>query len=67
MFCYLIDNNAVETVTAIIGSGMFLTKRNIDKFISYANDEKQYEIQVLLMNYKSDQIGYPDPTKNLKL
>ena len=67
MFKYLIDHDDVETVTAIIQSEKFLTKRNIDKFIQYAIDNRHIEIQVLLTNYKRDKIGYSDPFQKLKL
>ncbi|MEE5994621.1 MAG: leucine-rich repeat protein [Oscillospiraceae bacterium] len=67
MFKYLIDHDDVETVTAIINSGKFLTKRNVDKHINYAIDDGHFEIQVLLMNYKEDKIGYSDPFQKLKL
>ncbi|MEE5993896.1 MAG: leucine-rich repeat domain-containing protein [Oscillospiraceae bacterium] len=67
MFQYLIDHDDVETVTAIINSGKFLTKRNVDKHINYAIDNKKYEIQVLLMDYKADKIGYSDPFQKFKL
>ena len=64
---YLIDHDDVETVTAIINSGKFLTKRNIDKHINYAIDNRHFEIQVLLMDYKADKIGYSDPMAKFKL
>ena len=67
IFQYMIDNDDVETVAAIINSGKFLTKRNIDKFIQYAIDNRHIEIQVLLTNYKRDKIGYSDPFQKLKL
>lgn len=67
MFKYLIDHDDVEAVTAIINSGKFLTKRNVDKHIQYAIDNGHFEIQVLLMNYKADKIGYSDPMAKFKL
>jgi hypothetical protein len=67
MFKYLIDHDDVEAVTAIINSGKFLTKRNVDKHINYAIDNGHFEIQVLLMDYKADKIGYSDPMAKFKL
>ena len=41
------------------------TKDNIDECIQYAIDNKKYEIQVLLTNYKREKIGYSDPAEKL--
>jgi len=67
IFPFLIDRDDIETVTAVIKSEKFLTKRNIDKFIQYAIDNRHIEIQLLLTNYKREKIGYTDPAKKLKL
>ena len=57
---YLIDQNDIATVTAIVNSGKFLTKRNIDKMIDHAIDKERHEIQVILMDYKNGINGYTD-------
>ena len=44
----------------ILQTGKIFDKNNIDDFISLANDRKLYEIQVMLMNYKAEHIGYDD-------
>ncbi|MBR1592731.1 MAG: leucine-rich repeat domain-containing protein [Ruminococcus sp.] len=50
MFQFLIDKDDTKTVKLVIGSGKFLTKRNIDKFIQYANNKK--EIADMLTEHK---------------
>ena len=67
MFPFLLDHDDAETVQKVLDSGKFLTKRNIDKFIQYAIDNKHVEIQLMLTNYKREKIGYSDPAKKLKL
>ena len=67
MFPFLLDRDDAETVQKVLDSGKFLTERNIDKFIQYAIDNKHVEIQVLLINYKREKIGYSDPAEKLKL
>ena len=67
MFPFLLDRDDAETVQKVLDSGKFLTKRNIDKFIQYAIDNKHVEIQLMLTNYKREKIGYSDPAKKLKL
>ena len=67
MFQYLIDRNDIETALAVIHSGKFITSENIDEIIRYAIDKRRTEIQVLLMDYKREKIGYSDPSEKLKL
>ncbi len=67
MFRYLIDKNDVETVTAIVNSGKFLTKRNIDKMIDYTIEKERHEIYVLLLNYKAEKLGFKDIASQFKL
>ena len=51
MFPPLIDENDKETVKLVISSGMFLTKRNIDKFIQHAG-KKRKKIASMLTEHK---------------
>ncbi len=36
----------------------FITKRNFSDLIVYANEQKNYEMQIQLTNYKNQHIGY---------
>ncbi len=67
MFPYLIDENDIETVTAIVNSEKFLTKRNIDKMIDYAIEKERHEIYVMLLNYKAEKLGFKDIADQFKL
>ena len=67
VFCYLIDREDIDTITNLINSNLFLTKRNIDKYIEYAIANGYTEIQILLMNHKAEKIGYSDPMSKFKL
>ncbi len=48
-------------------SGKVFTKNNIDESIQYANQIKNYEVQLLLMNYKAKHIGFQEIGEKLKL
>ena len=52
------DQNQTEFVRKLLEDGRFITKRNIDKLIQYAIDNRKIEIQLMLMNYKAEKIGY---------
>jgi len=67
MFRYLIDENDIETIEAIIYSEKFLTKRNIDKMIDYAIEKERHEIYVILLNYKAEKLGFKDIADQFKL
>ena len=67
MFTFLLDRDDAETVQKVLDSGKFLTKRNIDKHIQYAQEKKRVEILTMLINHKGEKIGYSDPIKKLKL
>ncbi len=58
IFRFIIDNEDIETVTKLLNTGKFVTKKNIDRFIDYAIENKKMEIQVTLMNYKNDNFGF---------
>ena len=63
----IIEKGDTKLLGKIIEKTDFLTKKNIDKFITQAIDAKQHEIQLLLTNYKNEHIGFDDPLKKLKL
>ena len=67
IFRTMIDEDETELISAVIEDGVFLTKRNIDNLIDYAIEKGKAEIQLMLMNYKHDVLGYSDPFRKLKL
>ena len=63
IFAYLLtksEENKLEIVQAILDMG-FITKDNIDDCIHTAIDNKVYEIQVMLTDYKAKNNWYDDP------
>ena len=64
MFRFAIDNNDVETISAVCKRKDLLTEKNINKLIEYAiqNIRKggTVEIQALLMCYKNENIDYSE-------
>ncbi|MDE7365057.1 MAG: leucine-rich repeat domain-containing protein [Ruminococcus sp.] len=52
-----VDNDDAENLTKIL-SLSYVTKENIDKLIGYTIDSKKPEIQIILSNYKNDNIGF---------
>lgn len=64
--CTLIDNDDIPTLYKIRDLGYF-TKKNIDTFISYANENGKTEIAVILMNYKNEHLGFEDNLNKLLL
>jgi len=67
MFRYLIDHEKTEIIQKILDSEKFVTKRNIDKHIQYAIDQKKYQSQILLTDYKQQKNWYQDIDKKFKL
>lgn len=55
IFKFAINNHDVETVNNVIKLryGRFLTERNIDKFIEYADQKNEFIIKDILENYKN--------------
>ena len=66
MFRFLIDESLSEFIQKILDSGNFITRDNIDAFIQYAIDKKAYEIQLTLMHYKAEKIGYDSAEEILR-
>ncbi len=63
---YLIDMEDIENLIKLLPFG-FVTAENIDKLVIYANEKKQTEMQIKLMNYKCDVIGYKDIFDEFKI
>lgn len=65
----LIFINEMDTLKKII-SLKLIQKNSVDALIRYANEQKQFEMQVLLTNYKREHFGFEsieDKAKNLFL
>ncbi|MDE7365299.1 MAG: leucine-rich repeat domain-containing protein [Ruminococcus sp.] len=54
---YLIDTRDAENLTKMLDTG-YITKKNISNFINYAIQQKCPEIQLILSNFKNDNIGF---------
>ncbi|MBR1529672.1 MAG: leucine-rich repeat domain-containing protein [Oscillospiraceae bacterium] len=67
VFPVLIAMNDREIVQKILDSEKFVTKRNIDKMIQYAIAQQNYQIQLLLTEYKQKKGWYQEIGKALKL
>lgn len=49
----LIDNGNLQLIQVLLGKTDFVTKKNVDKYIQYAIDQKQQEIYLDLICYKN--------------
>lgn len=49
----LIDNGNLQLIQVLLGKTDFVTKKNVDKYIQYAIDQKQQEIYLDLIRYKN--------------
>ena len=58
LFRFLIRKNDTVRTEKILNTGKLITKENIDNLIFMAIDEKATDVQLLLMNYKNQHIGY---------
>ncbi len=61
VFQFAIDNDNTEFATKVAEQGKFITKKNIEKLIDYARDNKKLEMSVILINYKNEHFGFDDP------
>ena len=66
-FQYLIENNQPKLAKILLDKNIFRMKRQIDALIQYANQQKAYEIQLLLTDYKFRHINFEPPENKLKL
>ena len=67
LFRYCIEEKKMNTAKALINSGKFITKRNVQKWIQYTIDNHAHEVYLLLTEYKNKNLGYQDITEKLKL
>ena len=69
MLCYLIHWKKTEILQTVLQSGIFadLLPDCIDTCIDYAIEEKLFDIQLFLTNYKHEHIGYTDATDQFTL
>ena len=58
MFFWMIDQENIEIIQKILNSEKFVTDKNIDKLIQYAIDQKKYQIQMILTDYKNQKNWY---------
>ena len=63
IFIWLIDEEDIPTIYALLKMGKFVTSKNIDKLFEYTNNNDKTEIKLMLMNYKHEHIGYIPPKK----
>lgn len=49
----LIDSGNLQLIQVLLGKTDFVTKKNVDKYIQYAIDQKQQEIYLDLIRYKN--------------
>ncbi|MCR4644796.1 MAG: leucine-rich repeat domain-containing protein [Oscillospiraceae bacterium] len=63
------DELDLELLRLMMNSGKFNDNFRgcIDDLIEYAIDEELHELQLLLMNYKHEQLGFPDITDRFEL
>ncbi len=54
MFRFLIDSDDTEKISKVLELKKFISKRNIDRFISYADEHVHYECREILYNYKKE-------------
>ena len=68
---FLIKNHNLEIIQKLLDSGKIIKKENIDKCIEYAIAHTQNggspEIQMMLMHYKLEVLGYEDSSTAIKL
>ncbi|MBR1555922.1 MAG: hypothetical protein IJ644_11115, partial [Oscillospiraceae bacterium] len=57
MFRFLIDNNDTEKIRNILQMQKFISKRNIDRFIRYADENSHSECWEILSNYKKEKLS----------
>ncbi len=63
----LIEENDLLRIRKLMERTDFITKRNIDKCLEYAIGQGRIEIQIELLHYKSETIGYRDPSAEFEL
>lgn len=67
MFPVLVDMDDTEIFHKILDSEKFITEKNIDALIRYAIAKQNYQIQMILTDYKQQKGWYQEISENLKL
>ncbi|MBE6876805.1 MAG: hypothetical protein E7496_08845 [Ruminococcus sp.] len=57
MFRFLIDNDKTEEIRKILEMQKFISKRNIGRFISYAEENSYSECWEILSDYKKEHLS----------
>lgn len=65
MLQFAISQGDMEVVEAVCKDGTLLSRRNIDQLLEYAIEEQQVDIQMKLMVYKDQRIGFKTDPLNL--
>lgn len=58
MLRWLIDQGEQTWLEEILTDGSFKLREEIGALVQYANEQQQFDIQLLLMDYKNEHIGY---------
>lgn len=64
---FLIGNGCADEVHGLLEKTEIVTKKNIDQCIAYAIEQGNPEIRMELLHYKSEKLGYKEPTEIFKL
>ncbi len=57
IFKWLIDEEDIPTIYALINTHKFVNAKNIDKLFEHANQKSNAELKLIFMNYKHEHIG----------
>ncbi len=57
IFKWLIDEEDIPTIYALLNMHKFVTAKNIDKIFDHANQKNNAELKLIFMNYKHKHIG----------
>ena len=63
----LIDGGDIEKIQLLLEKMNCINADNIDTMLDYAITQQKHEIQLLLMEYKRNRIGYSAPEKRFRL
>ena len=64
---WAVSQGNTEIIQKVLDSERLVTEQNIDDLILYAIENKKYEIQMLLTNYKNQKDWYQNIDQKLKL
>lgn len=66
-FCFLIDREKMAVLEEALHSDRLDLREEMAFLISYANEKQLFDIQLMLMRYKNDAIGYDDISSQFQL